>query len=59
MVWEYNYVNKMFIEHYKRLSSVADKSLVSMPSNSEIIIFGGYYPLSISQVSAIVKIIDT
>jgi len=26
IVWEYNYVNKMFIEHYKKLSDLSSKN---------------------------------
>lgn len=25
IVWEYNYVNKMFIEHYRKLSNLSNK----------------------------------
>lgn len=61
VVWEYNYINKMFIEHYKRLSLVTEDTAKKghlLPEHQEILIFGGYYPLSKSQVTAILKIVD-
>lgn len=58
IVWEYNYVNKMFIEHYSKLSNLSSKNpAVNIPPSKEILIFGGYYPLSAGQIQAMLKII--
>lgn len=59
VVWEYNFVNKMFIEHYKKLSNLTSKDpMQHIPPNREVLIFGGYYPLSAGQISAIAKIVE-
>lgn len=58
IVWEYNFVNKMFIEHYKRLSNLTSTNPIeNIPKSREVMIFGGYYPLSSGQVSAILNIV--
>jgi hypothetical protein len=47
VVWEYNFVNKMFIENYKKLSNLTTKNPIeNIPKTREVLIFGGYYPLS-------------
>ena len=47
IVWEYNFINKMFIEHYKQLSSVSAKDpMENIPKSKDLMIFGGYYALS-------------
>jgi len=40
IVWEYNFVNKLFVENYKALCS----ELATPPS--EVLIFGGTFPFS-------------
>ena len=54
IVWEYNFVNKMFVTQYKMLSNhnVEQKRLPS-----EILLFGGTYPLSENQVTAIGELV--
>lgn len=52
IVWEYNFVNKMFVTQYKLLSSRAGPTR-RLPS--EILLFGGTYPLSSNQVQAIAE----
>lgn len=45
IVWEYNFVNKMFVTQYKLLSSRSvSGELKRLPS--EVLLFGGTYPLS-------------
>jgi hypothetical protein len=47
IVWEYNFVNKMFVQQYKKLSSVSSKDPKSnIPPSKDLMIFGGHYPLS-------------
>ena len=47
VVWEYNYVNKMFIEHFRKLSNLNNpNALANIPLNREVMIFGGHYPLT-------------
>jgi hypothetical protein len=58
IVWEYNFVNKMFIESYKKLSNLTSTNPIeNIPYTREVMIFGGYYPLSAGQVTAIVNIV--
>lgn len=58
IVWEYNFVNKMFIESYKKLSNLTSTNPIeNIPSTREVMIFGGYYPLSAGQVTALVNIV--
>ena len=58
IVWEYNFVNKMFIENYKKLSNLTSTNPIeNIPHTREVMIFGGYYPLSAGQVTAIVNIV--
>jgi len=54
IVWEYNFVNKMFVTQYKILSNVNKKTVSHLDYPSEVLVFGGTYPLSINQLSAIV-----
>ena len=42
IVWEYNFVNKMFVTNYKILSS----RVANARGPAEVLIFGGTYPLS-------------
>ena len=53
IVWEYNFVNKMFVTHYKILSDINKSELNYKLFPKEVLIFGGTYPLSANQVSAI------
>ena len=56
IVWEYNFVNKMFVTQYKLLSSRSvSGELKRLPS--EVLLFGGTYPLSDNQVKAIGELV--
>ena len=44
LIWEYTFVNKMFITAYSLLSNLKKLSVSEFPS--EILVFGGAYPLS-------------
>ena len=53
IVWEYNFVNKMFVTNYKLLSSKTANSRLP----AEILVFGGTYPLSAQQVKAMAELV--
>ena len=58
-MWEYNYVNKLFVEHYRKLSNLNDpNNFLQIPETKDILIFGGFYPLTLSQVNAIAQIVN-
>ena len=46
IVWEYNFVNKMFVTAYKILSNVNKKTISYLDFPQEVLIFGGTFPLS-------------
>ena len=46
IVWEYNFVNKMFVTAYKILSNVNKKTISYLDFPNEVLIFGGTFPLS-------------
>jgi hypothetical protein len=48
----------MFIENYKKLSNLTTANPIeNIPSTREVMIFGGHYPLSAGQISAILNIV--
>ena len=54
IVWEYNFINKMFIECYKRLSNLSSPNpAMNIPKSRDVMIFGGPYPLSKKGISLI------
>ena len=56
IVWEYNFVNKMFVTNYKLLSSKVDKGQ-NRRLPAEVLVFGGTYPLSPQQVKALAELV--
>ena len=48
IVWEYNFVNKMFVTQYKILSNVNASTMTQSEFPQEVLIFGGTYPLSVN-----------
>ena len=55
IVWEYNFVNKMFVTQYRLLSNLNPNEARRLPA--EILIFGGTYALSENQVKAIGELV--
>ena len=56
IVWEYNFVNKMFVTQYKLLSAKTNTtSPVRLPF--EVLIFGGTFPLSEKQIEALGQLV--
>lgn len=53
IVWEYNFVNKMFVTQYKILSNVNKKTVSHLDFPQEVLIFGGTFALSVNQISAL------
>lgn len=48
----------MFIETYKKLSNVCSANpAMNIPKSREVMIFGGPYPLSSGQITAILNIV--
>jgi len=48
----------MFIESYKKLSNlISSNPIENIPTSREVLIFGGHYPLSAGQISAILNIV--
>jgi len=59
IVWEYNFVNKMFVQNYKKLASVSSKDpKQNIPASKDLMIFGGFYALSTAQIEALIRIVD-
>ena len=54
VVWEYNFVNKMFVTQFRLLSSL---NSLTKRLPSEILVFGGTYPLSENQVRALGELV--
>eukprot|EP00347_Sterkiella_histriomuscorum_P017190 403350327 len=59
IVWEYNYVNKLFVEHYRKLRNLNDpNNYMQLPETRDILIFGGFYPFTLSQINSIAQIVN-
>ena len=56
IVWEYNFVNKMFVTNYKLLSSKVHQGQ-NRRLPAEVLVFGGTYPLSPQQVKALTELV--
>ena len=55
IVWEYNFVNKMFVTQFKLLSNLNPTEGRRLPA--EILVFGGTYPLSENQVTSLGELV--